>query len=519
MQCALASQRNKIMRNGCWGEVSCITMVKMHKDGIASSHPLTWRAARVSSATRLSLVLAMLAGLLLRLFFLLRFPYTAGDSLIYGDIAHNLLVHHVYGFARVLDGAAGAPRPTLIRLPGYPLFLAGCFRVFGLDRFTPVLFVQTMVDLGTCGLLSATAWRLFDQRAGVAALWLAALCPFTANYAAAPLTETLTLFCIAAAFFCLGRWRDHIDGAEGAWFNRWLLLLALALAYAILLRPEQGLLAAAVLPALIWSSLQASRSQGVLRALRPALAVALLTILPLLPWTLRNWQVFHVFEPLAPRFATDPGESNPFGFQRWYRTWAIDFASTEDVYWLYDGTPIQISELPRRAFDNREQFAATDALLSTYNDNADATPEIDARFNVLGLERIRNHAFRYYIGLPFGRLFNMTFRPRTEMLPVPVAWWRFRNHMGSSLFALAFACLNLMFITLAAFTAIRRDFWSRRDPLLWCMLATIGMRCALLLTLDNSEPRYTLEFYPVLLILGSATIAGWGLCARSTSTR
>jgi len=26
------------------------------------------------------------------------------------------------------------------------------------------------------------------------------------------------------------------------------------------------------------------------------------------------------------------------------------------------------------------------------------------------------------------------------------------------------------------------------------------LRCALLLTLDNSEPRYTLEFFPVLLV-------------------
>jgi hypothetical protein len=36
------------------------------------------------------------------------------------------------------------------------------------------------------------------------------------------------------------------------------------------------------------------------------------------------------------------------------------------------------------------------------------------------------------------------------------------------------------------------------------MAATILLRCALLLTLDNSEPRYTLEFYPVLLVWAGA---------------
>ncbi len=492
-------------------------MVKMSSQGTAALHPLARRAGDVPPAIRRSLALALLAGLLLRLFFLLRFPYTAGDSLIYGDIAHNLLVHHVYGFQKVLGAATGAPRPTLIRLPGYPLFLAACFRIFGLDRFGPVLFVQAVLDLGTCCLLAATAARLFGRRAGVAALWLSALCPFTANYAAAPLTETLTLFCIAAAFFSLKRWQKKVSDSGGARFDRWLLLLALALAYAILLRPEQGLLAAAMLPAVVWISLRASRAsrasgpQGMLRALRPAVAVAVLTILPLVPWTIRNWQVFHVFEPLAPRFATDPGETNPSGFQRWYRTWAIEFASTESVYWPYDGTPISLSDLPARAFDSPEQYVATDALLNTYNDNPDATPEIDKRFNALGIERIRHHGFRYYVQLPLARLLNMTLRPRTEMLPVPVVWWRFREHPRSSFVALALAALNLMFIALAALTAVRRELWSRRDPLLWSMLATIGMRCALLLTLDNSEPRYTLEFYPVLLILGSATIARWNL--------
>jgi hypothetical protein len=31
----------------------------------------------------------------------------------------------------------------------------------------------------------------------------------------------------------------------------------------------------------------------------------------------------------------------------------------------------------------------------------------------------------------------------------------------------------------------------------------------LLLTIDNSETRYTLEFYPVLIVMGSAVVAGW----------
>ena len=39
------------------------------------------------------------------------------------------------------------------------------------------------------------------------------------------------------------------------------------------------------------------------------------------------------------------------------------------------------------------------------------------------------------------------------------------------------------------------------------MAASILLRCALLLTLDNSEPRYTLEFYPLLLVWAGALFA------------
>ena len=144
--------------------------------------------------------------------------------------------------------------------------------------------------------------------------------------------RTLSLFCIAMAFYGLERWRE-----SGLGFARWLWAVAAALAYAVLLRPEQGLLAVAVISAMLWMAWNAGRS----RALLPVLAAALCVVLPLIPWTVRNERTFHVFQPLAPRFANDPGEAVPLGFQRWYRTWAIEFASTENVYWNYDGSDHQ----------------------------------------------------------------------------------------------------------------------------------------------------------------------------------
>ena len=451
---------------------------------------------------RLGVAGALIAGAALRVWFILAYSHITGDTLVYGDIAINWLRHGVYGFSQTIHGLPAPPRPTLIRLPGYPLFLALCFQVFRGERYGAVLFLQGVLDLGTCGLISATAARVFGGRAGLTALWLAALCPFSAIYVAFPLTETLTLLCIALAFYALLRW-----ALVPAPINRWIWVLGFALAYAILLRPEQGMLAACVVPAMIWIGWK--RRGDFVSALRPAAVVSLLTLLPLVPWTIRNERTFHLLQPLAPRFANDPGETNPYGFQRWYRTWAIDYASTETIYWNYEGAEIQIADLPERAFDSPAQYGATEAIFDEYNERTSSTPELDRRFDELAVARIQAEPLRYFVLLPLARVLNMIFRPRAEAFPLPLDWWRFRQHWFNSLVATLLGTINLGYIVFAA-----TGFWNRRSlatdyelvaPILWSMASTIALRCLLLLTLDNSETRYTLEFFPVLILFA----AGW----------
>ncbi len=439
-------------------------------------------------------IVALALGLALRVWFIRHQARIAGDALVYGDIALNMIRHRVYGFSQTLNGVAVAPRSTLIRLPGYPLFLAACFLLFGIEHYGAALYVQATIDLGTCLLLAGLARRIFGPRAGTVALWLGALCPFTANYVACPLTETLTLFCIALAFYGLLRWQQ-----SGGGVNRWLYAIAFALAYAILLRPEQGMLAAAVVPAMFWLGR---------RNLRPVLLVAVLTVLPLAPWAARNWITFRVFQPLAPRYANDPGEYNPAGFDRWYRTFAVDFASTSNTYWNYNGNELLLGDLPGRAFDSPDQYERTKAILDEYERNLTISPEQDGRFDALARERIAQHPLRYYLVLPVARVLNMTFRPRVDFLPVPLEWWHWRGNMGTFAFATGYAALNLAYFVAAALGFARRSAWWQHRVLVWSMVATIALRVALLLTLDNSETRYTLEFFPVLIVLGAAGIAG-----------
>ncbi len=491
-------------------------------------------------------LLALALGAALRLWFIVHTRVLTGDTLLYGDIALSWMQHGVYGF---LQGD-GDPLPTLIRLPGYPLFLMLSFRLFGPEHYTAVLNLQCLLDLLACLLLAALVRRLFGTRPALLALFLAALCPFTASYVAVPLTETLTCATIVLAFYALQRWRPqqrrrpqppnsapisrsaHPRSHWSPW-NRWLWLLSATLAYSILLRPDQALLAVAILPAMLWLASfpsvsldchperSAAKSKDLrlaafpasaplkFKQLLPPLAALLCLLLPFVPWTIRNARTFHVFQPLAPRSAADPGEPVPTGFYRWYRSWAVDFSSTEDIYWKYDGATIQPADLPRRAFDSPAQLAETVAILDAYNLAAEPTPTLDARFNQLAEDRIHAHPLRYYLALPLARLANMLLRPRIELFPIPLAWWRWHEHPRQTAFALAYAALNLAYLVCGTL-GLRR--WLRRPndptkPIAWSMLAFVALRCALLLTLDNSEPRYTMEFFPILII-GIAYLLG-----------
>jgi hypothetical protein len=121
---------------------------------------------------------------------------------------------------------------------------------------------------------------------------------------------------------------------------------------------------------------------------------ALLALAPFGLWSVRNWQVFHVFQPLAPRLATDPGEPTHPGWERWVKSWCLDFVSTYEIYWNVPGDVLDVSKLPSRAFDSPAQYAETAAVAADYNAGLTLTPALDARFGKLADERHAAHPLR-----------------------------------------------------------------------------------------------------------------------------
>jgi hypothetical protein len=96
----------------------------------------------------------------------------------------------------------------------------------------------------------------------------------------------------------------------------------------------------------------------------------------------------------------------------------------------------------------------------------------------------------------------MLFRPRVENLPIDLDWWVYKRHHVETRFSWFYVGLNAFYFLLA-FVGL-----CLRPPLGKWMLLYFILRCALLATIEAPEARYTIEFFPMLFVLGGIAIAG-----------
>jgi hypothetical protein len=79
--------------------------------------------------------------------------------------------------------------------------------------------------------------------------------------------------------------------------------------------------------------------------------------------------------------------------------------------------------------------------------------------------------------------------------------------------AYALGALNVVYLAMAC---VGLWMWRRRGGVVvWSMVTFVLLRCVLLLTIDNSEPRYTMECYPVVVLLAGLAVSAPGLKPRS----
>jgi hypothetical protein len=380
-----------------------------------------------------------------------------------------------------------------------------------------------VIDLVTCILAALTASRIAPastkQRAATIALWLAALCPFTASYTAAIVTETLAAFFTTLALLVLvwiftepaldAPGRRAIGALDIALVRQDTLARRLASGFALagfvtglgtLVRPETPLVlaAAAVVICICWRRLVDWPKLGLAGAW---MAVGLFAALT--PWAARNARTLGRIEFLAPHYAEAAGDYMPRGFYAWTRTWMVRNRDAYTVTWALGKKPIPMDAIPDAAFDSAAERARVADLLASYNSDLKMAPSLDRRFEVLARERAAAHPIRTFALIPIERAFATWFTPRVDVLrysgklwPVAEQWRANPKEFGA---AAIFALLNFLYIGLAAVGTWRY----RSNPGCVVLVLYLVVRTALLTQLSTVEPRYVVVCFPVVAALGA----------------
>jgi len=464
--------------------------------------------------------LAIMAAVGLRLLFVLRFPASSDDSEMYIQLARAWAGNHVYGF-----WLNGQLVPTDLRTPGYPAFLAGVALLFR-RSIQAILLSQAALDVLTCLLTAALAAALAPsgsrRRVWIVALWLAATCPFVANYTAVVLTEVLVTFLATAALCCfaLGLREETVqltlrDERHRATPFAFALLGAFLCGVATLVRPEMPLLLAVA--ALVYA-LRSVKTLGIGKTAILAAAMAGVFIVPILPWAARNLVTLRKVQFVAPRYVNLPGEYAPVGFYAWTQTWLERYRDVYFTIWKIGETdqPLNVDELPSSAFDSPQEKARVADLFSQYNNSPDLdiSPEVDSKFAEIAGERTRRNPLRTYLRVPFQRALTIWFTPRTELLPIDGKFFPVREQWQDShadvLVTGSFAVLGYLYVALAcggiwvawkagngtgaSSAPLGANFWG-----IGLLLVYFVIRTAFLTTVEACEPRYVVSCYPGVL--------------------
>lgn len=203
----------------------------------------------------------------------------AGDAEGYWQLAQHMV--------RGEDFALYDPPRHVMRMPGFPVFLAGLMTVFG-KRALLIRVGLAGVGTAACGLVYCLGREVADPETGRVAALIAAVSPIFAAFSVLLLSETLFALLLLASLIAFAK----LLGAQVARRSlRMAILTGLFCGLATLVRPTWFLVA----PALAVCSVFRAASPG--RKFIEAGLICLAFAATLAPWTIRNAHVIGHFVP------------------------------------------------------------------------------------------------------------------------------------------------------------------------------------------------------------------------------
>lgn len=439
----------------------------MEKQDAANANHLSFTAFLSSYRTPI-LIILFLAGAF-RVVLVSQFPMPAGDESRYTTPAVNLLA------GRGFSSAVSAPyTASEAAVPGYPLFIAAIYAVFG-QHNSAVRIAQSLVDLLTCLLIAFISFNLAPAALRTAAaisglVIYGFLSWFTIDWTRYILTETLAVFftcfaiALAIAAFRKGGWLWAAAGATCG--------------MALLIRPDSVLLVSAFV---LFLAIQIVRRRT--RAFANLVFFSLALALMLTPWILRNYVSLREFQPLASEYGFAQVRYMPNGYLLWIRTWITDeshFKVFQPAFQPGDRT-FDPHELPDSVFDSLAEKDQVFALIAEYDRQGEFNSEMNDKFRMIAYERIKRAPLRFFLYLPVTRI--------------------------ASVWLTGFATNNsfhrflriLMVLPILIGGTLGFAFWARNRPLIQLLVFIMLTRTVFLGYHYGPEARYIVEAYPAMI--------------------
>ncbi|MBV9864520.1 MAG: glycosyltransferase family 39 protein [Abitibacteriaceae bacterium] len=451
------------------------------------------------------LILLLSLAIPLRAFMLFADMTPTGDAAArYYPLAYNLLMGH--GFSTNLQPPY---QPNDFDLPGYPGFVAGILWLFG--RLQSVVFIQLMLELLTLFVVGRIVRRLnLPGRVQTVTLVIGLLCPFLPLWAARMMTEVVTTCLALIMCYMLVRVCDEHTRYKFCWWT----LAGLVGGAVLLMRPDMII----AVPLMLLATALVTWRGGWRQWLRTSsgLSLGVLAVgLMLLPWTLRSYALFGVFQPIGR-----VGDQGLNGYVKWLGTW-VDGTNYQKPYWWDILKPIGPDHFPRWKFSTAEQQKAERILvLAKRLKTFDGEPS--RQFMELANEAQRVRPLQARLIAPLGRVMNTWshmpeyiplralpgFIPTTPGLPTPA------QDRAIAVFYVFWKCLSWLFIIggLYALTL-------RRKGIAVIFALVIGRSLLPFASGLAVEPRYLMEALPVCFVFAALGVEALFLLAITMPKR
>lgn len=232
--------------------------------------------------------------------------------------------------------------PTAWLTPAYPLIVAGIFRVFGVytrGSFLAAVFLNIIFSSATCVPIFFAGKRIAGVGTGSGGAWLWALFPNAILIPFEWVWDTSLAALLAATLL----WAT-LELAESSRWRDWIGY-GLLWGVALMTNPSVG----AAFPFLLgWLAYRGCRD-GRIRLTKPGLAAAV-ALICCVPWTVRNFVVFHRFIPFRSNFGYELYIGNNENYdERHWRSPAIITQDMETYRYLRMGETAFMQEERRKA--------------------------------------------------------------------------------------------------------------------------------------------------------------------------